>query len=92
MPSIASAFGCLRRIENFLLLETKRDNRLLENTELLINEASEGYELRQLRNHALHNTVISIKELSIGWTREHVVLQGISLEIPRGSVTMIIGP
>jgi len=92
MPSIASAFGCLRRIENFLLLETKRDNRILENAERLVHEASGSYALGQLRNHTLHDTTISMKELSIGWTREHVALQGISLEIPRGSFTMIIGP
>jgi ATP-binding cassette subfamily C (CFTR/MRP) protein 1 len=89
IPSIASSFGCLHRIETFLLLDTKRDNRLVRSSDSTSFEPMEGYELQ---NRALDNTVISMKELSIGWNRDQVILQGVNLEIPRGSLTTIIGP
>ena len=92
MPSIASSFGCLRRIENFLLLETKRDNRLVGNAELVLFEYSDSVELREPMDRASGNVVVSMKELSIGWTRENVVVQGLNPEIPQGNQTMVIGP
>ena len=88
MPKIASSFGCLRRIETFLLLETKRDNRLVVHNEFASTITSGDYELH---NIASFNVAISIKELSVGWTREQVVVEGVNLEIPSGSMTMIIG-
>jgi ATP-binding cassette subfamily C (CFTR/MRP) protein 1 len=98
MPTIASSFGCLHRIETFLLQETKRDNRFGGNAELLavISEISNGYELQDLGKQVFIsqrscNTVIGMKDLSIGWSKDQMVLQGINLEIPQGSVTMVIG-
>jgi ABC-type multidrug transport system fused ATPase/permease subunit len=92
MPSIASAFGCLRRIETFLLLETKRDNRLVGNEEILTFEAADDYEHGQIGNLVFYNTIISMKELSIDWTRATPILQGVNLDIPQGNFTMAIGP
>lgn len=89
MPTIASSFGCLRRIETFLLLETKRDNRLVGNAEFLSSELSGNLELG---DQVYYNAVISMNELSIGWTSETSVLRGISLDIPQGTFTMVIGP
>lgn len=89
LPSIASSFGCLHRIEVFLLLETKRDNRLIGNTSLPVSEAVDSYQLQDLVSN---NSAISLKQLSIGWTRERMILQGLNLEIPHGSFTSIIGP
>lgn len=89
MPAIASALGCLRRIEVFLLSETRRDNRLVTNIEPLGSVDDDGYELMVLPGY---NSVINMKDLSIGWTNEHVVVQDINLEITQGSFTMIIGP
>ena len=89
IPKIASSFGCLRRIEKFLLLETKRDNRLVGNGEFASSLSSGSYELQHFVSAS---AVISMKELSVGWTREQVVIEGINMEIPQGSMTMIIGP
>jgi len=97
IPTIASSFGCLLRIETFLQLETKRDNRLVVNAESLTmtSEVSNNYELQDvgklLRSQESRNTIITMKDLSIGWTRDHMVLQGINIEIPQGSVTMVVG-
>jgi ATP-binding cassette subfamily C (CFTR/MRP) protein 1 len=86
MPPIASSFGCLRRIEKFLLLETKSDNRLVSSTEF---SDSEGYQLQDIQRG---ETLISMRELSVGWDREKAELNGLNLEIPAGSFTMVIGP
>jgi len=89
IPKIASSFGCLRRIETFLLLETKRDNRLIDNGELESSITSNGY---QLHNRATYSAAISMKDLSVGWTKEQVVVEGVNMEIPKGSMTVVIGP
>jgi ATP-binding cassette subfamily C (CFTR/MRP) protein 1 len=101
ITTIASSFGCLRRIEIFLLLETKRDNRLIGTETALTFESSNDrfneHELQILEEPKLNSrisgeTFISMKDMSVGWTMEDVVLHGINLEIPQGAVTMIIGP
>ncbi|KAH8596005.1 P-loop containing nucleoside triphosphate hydrolase protein [Bisporella sp. PMI_857] len=89
MPRIASAFACIHRVETFLLAETKRDNRLVGNVGSIASESTNDYELQNLVSYDI---VINMKDLSIGWTSEQVILQGVSLEIPRGSFTTIIGP
>jgi ATP-binding cassette subfamily C (CFTR/MRP) protein 1 len=89
MPSIASSFGCLRRIEKFLLLETKRDNRLISNTRPSHPEVLDSYELQSLH---INESLIDIRELSVGWNREKAVLHGLTAEIAAGSFTMVIGP
>lgn len=89
MPRIASAFGCLRRIEIFLLLETKRDNRLVSDAASTKLDGSESHKLHQIESK---DTVISIHDLSVGWTAETAIVQGVNLDIPGGSMTMIVGP
>ena len=89
VPRIASSFGCLRRIETFLQLETKRDNRLIGNRGLPTSDNFGSYELQDL---AFPKTIISMKELSVGWTKEKAVVDGINIDIYEGSMTMIIGP
>jgi ATP-binding cassette subfamily C (CFTR/MRP) protein 1 len=86
MPSIASSFGCLRRIENFLLLETKRDDRLIAHARL---SSSKGYELQDIQKN---ETSISMRDLSVGWNMEKAELQGLTVELPLGSFTIVIGP
>lgn len=89
MPRIASAFGCIQRIEIFLKAETKRDNRMLIEPELEAMDHSPGQELTAIP----HLTeAINIKNLSTGWTEDQAVLKDITLQIPVGSFAMIIGP
>lgn len=89
MPALASSFGCLRRIEVFLLLEMKRDIRLVGDVEQSSSETAGDYELQDLStNYGL----IIIKDLSVGWSERNAVFHGLSMDIIRGSFTMIIGP
>lgn len=86
MPKIAASFGCLRRIEKFLLLETKRDNRLISSTGIL---TSDGYELQDFQRS---RPVISTNELSVGWEQGKVQLRDLTVEVPASSFTIVIGP
>lgn len=81
MPKIAASFGCLRRIEKFLLLETKKDNRIISSAE---SSAFDGLELQR--------PVISISDLSVGWEPEKVQLRDLNFELPPNSFTIVIGP
>lgn len=90
IPLIASCFGCLQRIETFLLLEIKRDNRMVGYSDDSKNSMLwQGTELKQITPQ---DKVISMKDLSVGWYKDTVIVQGLNLEIPQGSMTMIIGP
>jgi ATP-binding cassette subfamily C (CFTR/MRP) protein 1 len=90
MPLLASSFGCLRRIEVFLLLETKRDVRLVGDPEHFGSTmATDDYELRDF---STYHSVIRVQDLRVGWNEESAVFQGLSMDIARGSFTMVIGP
>lgn len=89
MPSIASSFGCLRRIEKFLLLDTKQDNRLDINARPPTLETAGAFELQNL---STRSGLISIRDLSVGWDLEKAEVQGLTVEIPSGSLVVVIGP
>lgn len=89
MPRIASAFGCIRRIEVFLRAESRRDNRMIIEPEPEALDPSFGQELTTIPRLT---EAINIRNLSTGWTADQVVLKDITLQIPVGSFAMIIGP
>ncbi|KFX93901.1 hypothetical protein O988_06581 [Pseudogymnoascus sp. VKM F-3808] len=89
MPKIASAFGCIRRIEVFLKAETKRDNRMIIEPEPELLDSSFGQELATIPRLA---EGINIRNLSTGWTADQAVLKDITLHIPVGNFAMITGP
>ncbi|KFY10023.1 hypothetical protein V492_05242 [Pseudogymnoascus sp. VKM F-4246] len=89
MPKIASAFGCIRRVELFLMAETKRDNRMIIESEREAMDHSFGQELATISRLT---EAISIRNLSTGWTSDQAVLKDITLQIPVGNFAMIIGP
>ncbi|KFY35276.1 hypothetical protein V494_06064 [Pseudogymnoascus sp. VKM F-4513 (FW-928)] len=89
MPNIASAFGCIRRVELFLKAETKRDNRMIIESEHEAMDHSFGQELATIPRLT---EAISIRNLSTGWTSDQAVLKDMTLQIPVGNFAMIIGP
>lgn len=90
MPKIASAFGCIRRIEVFLKAETKRDNRMIIEPEREAIDPPFGHELAAIPRQT--EDAIIIRDLSTGWTTDQAVLKDITLQVPLGSFAMIIGP
>lgn len=101
-PPLRAAIACFDRIENFLLLPTKTDHRML----VLSNEQSsslpplgqnqsEGLELQQVyrRTGVLSQSPIRAESVTIHWSSEKPpVLSEFSHEFRPGSLTMIVGP
>ncbi|OAG36213.1 hypothetical protein AYO21_09607 [Fonsecaea monophora] len=101
-PQLASSLSCFERIQQYLLSNSRHDNRL----SLLNHDNSDGhwagstvgteaFEMSRLRS-AGSSTVeeaLVLKDCSFGWT-EHgpPVVQDIDLSVHAGSVTMIVGP
>ncbi|KAF4466489.1 multidrug resistance-associated [Fusarium albosuccineum] len=103
IPNSFSAFGCFKRIQEFLMLEERVDRRHIhdklsspsckssqENTGTL----HEAIELTTLGKVGLDGSQILITDGNFNWG-EKAVLSGINASFPRhdnGSLTMVIGP
>ncbi|EEU44794.1 uncharacterized protein NECHADRAFT_96302 [Fusarium vanettenii 77-13-4] len=103
IPNSFSAFGCFKRIQEFLMLEERMDRRQIhdnqsgpsskssqENTET----QHEALELKTLSKVGADGSRISISDGNFNWG-ERTVLNGINTAFPRhenGSLVMVIGP
>ncbi|UPK94751.1 hypothetical protein LCI18_005686 [Fusarium solani-melongenae] len=103
IPNSFSAFGCFKRIQEFLMLEERIDRRQIhdnqsgpsskssiENTET----QHEAFELKTLGKVGVNGSRISISDGNFNWG-EKTVLNGINTTFPRhenGSLVMVIGP
>lgn len=109
IPGLASAIGCINRIQTHLETETRSDHRLEMPSSTRISTSqsdpamkSGDIELEQMHPKAFEsipsiniNTsdAISIYDGNFGWQENGApVLTGISLRIPRGRLTMLVGP
>ncbi|KAH7152137.1 P-loop containing nucleoside triphosphate hydrolase protein [Dactylonectria estremocensis] len=104
IPHSFSAFGCFKRIQEFLLLEERVDSRDIrgivhetapmkptKEQERIVQEVIELQSLHRASSDAAH---VSIVDGNFNW-RDKNVLQGVTTSFPRrpnGSLTMIIGP
>ncbi|KAM0258788.1 hypothetical protein ACHAQJ_003630 [Trichoderma viride] len=100
ISSAYSAFGCFRRIQEFLLLDEKVDNRKICSQLELSRKGEEdeshksGIELRPLDGYTEEGTHISISGGDFAW-KEKKVLSNINasfLQTQSGSLTTIVGP
>jgi ABC-type transport system involved in cytochrome bd biosynthesis fused ATPase/permease subunit len=103
IPNSFSAFGCFKRIQEFLMLEERIDRRRIhdnqsgpsskssqENTET----QHEAFELKTLGKVVVDGSRISISDGNFNWG-EKTVLNSINTAFPRhenGSLVMVIGP
>ncbi|RSM15280.1 hypothetical protein CEP52_000842 [Fusarium oligoseptatum] len=103
IPNSFSAFGCFKRIQEFLMLEERIDRRQIhdslsgpsskssqENTKT----QHEAFELKTLGKVGADSSRISISDGNFNWG-EKAVLSGINTAFPRhenGSLVMVIGP
>lgn len=84
LPIIAASFACLRRIRVFLIREGRVDGRLFE-PEDDNNEKTEKLDPNQ-------GAFVTVQNGSFGWTEENAVLKNVSLQLPKSSITFVIGP
>lgn len=103
IPHSFSAFGCFRRIQEFLLLDERIDPRKFSNTahnefpetsESIPEVMMEGTALTTVEKVGLDGSQVVISEGSFNWG-EKAVLSGITTSFLRhesGSLTMVVGP
>ncbi|KAF9768184.1 ABC transporter fgm5, partial [Fusarium sp. DS 682] len=98
VPAVISAFVCLERIQKFLEMEPRVDYRkpsrplgdgsLLGHDEKMPMDFGSGGD----RDQAASGPLISVIDGSFGWTSETMTLQNISVDVPVGKLTLVIGP
>ncbi|POR31166.1 ABC transporter C family member 12 [Tolypocladium paradoxum] len=101
IPLSFSAFGCFKRIENFLLLDERIDSRDIQsgprNTILERSSgasSTESIKLQTLAPRSNNTSSVAIVDGDFNWG-EKPILRNINTYLPRsqtGSLTMIIGP
>lgn len=85
LPLLSAAVTCLRRIQKFLESETQEDFRIWSTK---LRSDQEKLSIDQLSGLP----AVSIKNGGFGWENEKMVLNDINVEIPRGTLTMVVGP
>lgn len=84
-PNLLSAFACLDRIQNFLELESRTDYRV---EEAHFSKESENDDALNFDE----SNAMSFRNASFGWHLDKRILSNLDLEIPRGGLTIILGP
>lgn len=106
IPGIVNAFGCFVRIEEFLLSETKSDNRLQHRLDYRRSSESatstpaalprniQDIELSPIRRESrdVSKPVVQLKQVTVNWNQEKNILNDVTMDITAGDLTMLIGP
>ncbi|OBT65136.1 hypothetical protein VE03_04736 [Pseudogymnoascus sp. 23342-1-I1] len=106
IPPLIAAIGCFDRIESFISSPTKRDHRMLLQSQpnsvtrpdtFARGITSDGdIELQDLTPDTNANTspaIISVKNLTLAWFDEvSPVIDDVSFNVQPGNLTMIVGP
>ncbi|KAL6360528.1 hypothetical protein LRP88_06234 [Fusarium phalaenopsidis] len=103
IPNSFSAFGCFKRIQEFLMLEERMDRRQIHDNQSGLSSKSsqentetqhEAFELKTLGKVGFDGSRISISDGNFNWG-EKTVLSSINTAFPRhenGSLVMVVGP
>lgn len=108
VPQSAAGFACLVRIQTFLELDARVDNRQFPATNDSSGNSSEGkgpgVQIIQ-EEHGMEqehgpeqklgggrDIAIEIKEGCFGWVEDKLSLQDLSIRIPKSSLTIVVGP
>lgn len=96
IPQFLAALACLGRIQAFLAGETRHDVRKvlarITNSAASDSEKVPEPDLHLSDQSALLAPAISIRNGYFGWTVEKIVLSNIQIDVPRSSLTIIVGP
>ncbi|KAI0390080.1 hypothetical protein F5Y17DRAFT_469176 [Xylariaceae sp. FL0594] len=90
IPRIVGAVTCLGRIQSFLQAESRDDYRVKSDNAPTTREKGEKGEKGLGTNRAAASVVI--EKGSFGWSPGHMVLHDLDVTIPRGSLSMVVGP
>lgn len=108
VPPLIAAISCFDRIESFITSPTKRDYRMLlspkqdrpndvakQGSFLRNTTVNSDIGLDNITPRAINSgsTVISVKNLTLGWSDENSpVINDVSLDFQAGDLTMVVGP
>ncbi|OTB13269.1 hypothetical protein K445DRAFT_24767 [Daldinia sp. EC12] len=84
-PLFVAALASLRRIDEFLQTKSRDDFRIIS------RESHDSTEKPSIDNSS-GLSAVTIKNGSFGWEPDRMILKDINIEIPRGCLTMIVGP
>ncbi|OTA90463.1 hypothetical protein M434DRAFT_77909 [Hypoxylon sp. CO27-5] len=84
LPNLVAGLACLRRIQGFLESENRDDFRIVP--------VSSTAEEEKPSNLPSTLPAISIQNGNFGWQHDRAVLRNINIAIPRGSLTIVVGP
>ncbi|KAF0641998.1 hypothetical protein NXS19_010672 [Fusarium pseudograminearum] len=94
VPAVIAAFVCLERIQKFLEIEPRVDyrksSRPLSPADGSLLEQDDEKPLGS--GQGASKSLISIVDGSFGWTSEKMTLTGISVDVPIGKLTLVVGP
>ncbi|KAI1651140.1 putative ABC multidrug transporter [Daldinia loculata] len=85
LPQFVGALACLGRIQEFLERKSRDDFRIA------FTESQDSTE-KPLVDESSVLLAMTIKNGSFGWEPDKMVLNNIDIEIPKGCLTMIVGP
>ncbi|KAI1416438.1 ABC multidrug transporter [Hypoxylon sp. FL1857] len=85
LPNLVAAIACLRRIQRFLEDADRDDFRVVPVSSTADREKTSA-------NLPSTLSAISIQNGNFGWQPDKTALSNINVEIPRGSLTMVVGP
>ncbi|KAK1624485.1 ABC transporter [Colletotrichum phormii] len=98
LPMVVQSFGCFSRIQDFCNYNRKSTLSDEWTGALIPQDLSPEIEpgLEQLkRMDPLCETqqhIVSWRDQSFGWTKDQLVLHGITVNVPRGMLTVVVGP
>ncbi|KAI2628674.1 ABC multidrug transporter [Hypoxylon sp. NC1633] len=84
-PVFVAGISCLRRIQTFLESETREDFRIVSTT-------PKGNSEKLSVGQSADLPAVTIINGSFGWEPDKMVLNDININIPTGSLTMVVGP
>ncbi|KAI5463411.1 P-loop containing nucleoside triphosphate hydrolase protein [Mariannaea sp. PMI_226] len=100
---MSAAFGAFDRIEKFLVRETRREYRQIQNeavpeTPAMDNDGS--IELQLLRNNdarmatgeSIGNLAIDVRDATFAWSTEQSILKNVTFGVEHGQFVLLLGP
>ncbi|OTB09427.1 hypothetical protein M426DRAFT_18072 [Hypoxylon sp. CI-4A] len=85
IPQFIAGVACLHRIEEFLQSEKREDFRI-------VSVACDVNEEKLSTSQSVSLPAVVVKNGSFGWQPDKMALNNIDIEVPRGALTMIVGP
>lgn len=86
IPEVISALACIGRIQAFLECETRDDFRQV------FTDIRRSSEKAQVDNVPTSDLEVVIRNGSFGWEADRFVLRGVNVQIPKSSLTLVVGP